>query len=56
VNLNFISPPQSNGTDPLWTHASGTWLRDMGALIGLAVLFTLIAWYQMRRISPGRRR
>ncbi|HXL94430.1 MAG TPA: FHA domain-containing protein [Streptosporangiaceae bacterium] len=57
VNLNVISQrPPGYYADPLWTHASGTWLHDMGALIGLAVLFILIAWYQMRRLSPGRRR
>jgi len=57
ANLNIIQPHVPGTlTDPLWTQSSGTWLRDMGGQIGLAVLFTLIAWYQMRRVSPGRRR
>jgi len=57
ANLNVISPHLPGTlTDPFWIQASHTWLRDMGAQIGLAVLFILIAWYQLRRLSPGRRR
>jgi ABC transport system ATP-binding/permease protein len=57
ANLNFVTPHiPGTYTDPLWDHTSQAWLRDMGALIGLAVLFTLLAWARMRRLSPGRRR
>jgi ABC transport system ATP-binding/permease protein len=57
VNLNVITPQvPGNFTDPLWRHSSETWLRDMGILVGLAVVFGLIAWLRMRRLSPGRRR
>jgi ABC transport system ATP-binding/permease protein len=56
ANLNVIQPSASNYTDPLWNHTADTWLRDMGAQVGLAVLFILIAWYRLRRLSPGRRR
>jgi ABC-type multidrug transport system ATPase subunit/pSer/pThr/pTyr-binding forkhead associated (FHA) protein len=57
TNLNFITPAApGNITDPLWRHTSTNWLRDMGILIGLAVVFTLIAHFRLRRLSPGRRR
>lgn len=57
TNLNFITPAApGNITDPLWRHTSTNWLRDMGILVGLAVVFTLIAQFRLRRLSPGRRR
>jgi len=54
-NLNQIQPKEL-GSDPLWNHASGTWARDMGILAGLAVIFALLAYLRLRRLSPGRRR
>jgi ABC-type multidrug transport system ATPase subunit len=41
--------------DPLWKHQAGTWGRDMGVLIALAVAFTLIAGWRLARHSPGHR-
>jgi hypothetical protein len=57
-NLNVITPAGGAGnfTDPIWDHTAGTWLRDMGFLAGLAVIFALIAWFQMRRLGPRRRK
>ncbi|HMD26699.1 MAG TPA: ABC transporter permease, partial [Streptosporangiaceae bacterium] len=57
-NLNVITPAGGAGnfTDPIWQHSAGTWLRDMCALAGLAVIFALIAWFQMRRLGPRRRK
>ena len=54
VDLNHISaaPP----FDPLWDQTSGNWLRDMGIMAGLALIFTLLTWIRLRRLSPGRRR
>jgi ABC-type multidrug transport system ATPase subunit len=56
VNLNRISPPVASIVDPLWTQTSQHWLRDMGAMAGLAVIFTLLTWWRLRRRGPGRRR
>jgi ABC transport system ATP-binding/permease protein len=57
ANLNVISPSANgNFMDPLWAHTASAWLRDMGAQIGLAVIFTLLAWVQMRRLGPRRRK
>jgi ABC transport system ATP-binding/permease protein len=56
VNLNVIGVSAPGSTDPLWTQSSGNWLRDMGMLIALGVVFTLFAWFQMRRLGPRRRK
>ena len=57
ANLNVISPTAGgNFTDPMWAHTAGTWLRDMGAQAGLAIIFGLLAWFRLRRLGPRRRR
>jgi ABC-type multidrug transport system ATPase subunit/ABC-type multidrug transport system permease subunit len=56
VNLNVIGPVLPGSTDPLWDQSSGNWLKDMGVLVGLGVLFTLLAWLRMRRLGPRRRK
>jgi ABC-type multidrug transport system ATPase subunit len=58
VNYDTISPPAKFGTiiDPLWTQSSSNWLRDMGLMIGLAAVFSVLAWIQLRRIGPRRRK
>ena len=43
-------------TDPIWAHKSATWLTDVGAMILLGLLFSLLAWWRIIRIKPGRRR
>ena len=51
--------PASSGTiapDPLWKHNPATWLKDMIAMALLGLAFTLIAWWRLVRLSPGRRR
>ena len=56
VNLNVITPPVGGIIDPLWTQTSQHWLRDMGIMIGLAVIFTLLAYIRLRRLGPRRRK
>ncbi len=56
VDLNGISPPLGGINDPLWAPTSSHWLKDMGVMIGLAVIFTLLAWIRMRSLSPRRRK
>ncbi len=56
VNLNLIGVSAPGSTDPLWAPTAGNWLRDMGMLIGLAVIFTLFTWLFMRRLGPRRRK
>jgi hypothetical protein len=42
--------------DPLWKHNAHTWLMDMATMVLLALAFTLIAWWRLVKLSPGRRR
>jgi ABC transport system ATP-binding/permease protein len=57
VNLNQIGPgPKISITDPLWIQTSANWLRDMGAMAGLAVVFTLLAWWRLHRLGPRQRK
>jgi hypothetical protein len=51
-----ISAPGVITRSPLWDHKPSTWLMDMGLQILLAVLFSLIAWWRLVRLSPGRTR
>ena len=58
VNYDTISPPTKDGgiIDPLWTRSSSNWLRDMGLMIGLAAVFSVFTWIQLRRVGPRRRK
>jgi hypothetical protein len=56
VNLNGISPAKISITDPLWNPSSAHWLRDMGVMIGLALIFTLGAYIKLRTLGPRRRK
>jgi ABC-type multidrug transport system ATPase subunit len=46
----------SEPTDPLWDHDSSAWLKDMGLLIALGLVFTGLSWWRLVKIKPGRRR
>ena len=54
VNLNQIS--QAPPFDPLWTQTSANWLRDMGIMAGLGVIFALLAYLRLRTLGPRRRK
>jgi ABC-type multidrug transport system ATPase subunit len=56
VDLNVITPAAGAKPDPVWNHDPKTWLRDMGLQLALGLLFTIIAWRRVARLSPGRRR
>ena len=43
-------------TDPIWAHKSSAWLKDVGAMVVLGLLFSLLGWWRVIRIKPGRRR
>jgi ABC transport system ATP-binding/permease protein len=42
--------------DPLWKHTAKTWLTDMAMMVVLGLAFTLISWWRLIRLSPGRRK
>jgi hypothetical protein len=55
------TPPASTAdtgltTDPLWDHKSKTWIKNMASMVLLGIFFSLIAWWRLVRLSPGRRR
>jgi len=54
VDLNNIS--QAPPFDPLWKQTSANWLRDMGIMAGLAVIFALLAYLKLRTLGPRRRK
>jgi ABC-type multidrug transport system ATPase subunit len=56
VNLNVIGAVAPGSTDPLWAQSSGNWLHDMGLLVALGVVFTLLAYLRVRRLGPRRRK
>jgi ABC-type multidrug transport system ATPase subunit/ABC-type multidrug transport system permease subunit len=56
VNLDVITPPVGGVVDPLWKQSSGNWLRDMGVMIGLAVIFAVLAYIKLRTLGPRRRK
>jgi ABC-type multidrug transport system permease subunit len=55
VNLNKITAP-ATVTDPLWMQTSANWLRDMGIMVGLGVIFALLAYIKLRTLGPRRRK
>jgi ABC-type multidrug transport system ATPase subunit len=55
VNLNLITGP-ATVIDPLWAQTSANWLRDMGIMIGLALIFALLAYIKLRSLGPRRRK
>jgi ABC-type multidrug transport system ATPase subunit/ABC-type multidrug transport system permease subunit len=56
VNLDVVTPPVGGVLDDLWTRTSGNWLRDMGVMIGLAVIFAVLAYIKLRTLGPRRRK
>jgi ABC transport system ATP-binding/permease protein len=56
VNLNKINPPIGAINDPLWIQTSQHWLRDIGIMIGLSVIFALLAYIKLRTLGPRRRK
>jgi len=54
VDLNNIT--QTPPIDPLWTQTSANWLRDMGIMAGLALIFALLAYLKLRTLGPRRRK
>ncbi|MDN5860507.1 MAG: ABC transporter permease [Pseudonocardia sp.] len=42
--------------DPLWDHATGTWLFDLAALGATGVAFVAVTALLLRRLEPRRRR
>jgi ABC-type multidrug transport system ATPase subunit len=56
VDLNHLQPPlHGSAADSLWRHDRSAWLKDMGVLTGIGLVFLIIAWQRLERLRPGRR-
>ncbi len=56
VDLNTLLAGSGKTRDTLWDHRPSAWLLAMGVQVLLVVVFTLIAWWRLLRIGPGRAR
>ena len=56
VRLNVLNPSMGAKPDSQWNHTASAWLVDMGVMLLLSVVYLLIAWWQLNRLSPGRRK
>ena len=56
TNLNNLLPKGSPTINSLWDHTASTWLTDIGGMVVLSIVFVLIAWWRLNRLSPGRRK
>jgi hypothetical protein len=47
---------QALPTDPIWRHKPAVWLKNIILMLALGLAFTLITWWRIVKIKPGRRR
>jgi ABC transport system ATP-binding/permease protein len=55
ANLSVITP-EHPAPDSLWTHSLSAWSLDMGMMVVLAAVFSLITWRVLKRTNAGYRR
>ncbi len=56
ADLNHLLPAGSQQINSLWDHQSSTWLTDIGGMVVLSIVFVVIAWWRLNRLTPGRRK
>jgi hypothetical protein len=59
INLNVIQSSISQGPDGqppdlLWSHTPAQWGFNMGMMLTIGVICTLIAWLRLRSFRPGK--
>ncbi len=42
--------------DPAWKHNATTWLTDMGLIVALFTVYSILTWWQLARVGPSKRR
>ncbi|HEX3493118.1 MAG TPA: FHA domain-containing protein [Streptosporangiaceae bacterium] len=47
---------QALPTDPIWRHNPAVWLKNIIVMLVLGLAFTLLTWWRVVKIKPGRRR
>ena len=48
-------PSPAAAIDPLWDHQPATWLRDLSLMSLLGLVFSVLTWWRLARLRPGRR-
>jgi hypothetical protein len=62
AHLNVLEGPTPGSTtriapfDAAWESNAGTWLRDMGLVIALGIIFAVVAWFRLKSLGPRRRK
>jgi ABC transport system ATP-binding/permease protein len=56
ADLNHLLPAGSQQINSLWDHQGSTWLTDIGGMLVLSLVFVIIAWWRLNRLTPGRRK
>jgi ABC-type multidrug transport system ATPase subunit len=56
VDLPHIVGSPAAIADPVWRHTVHAWLFDVVAMVALFVGYALLAWWQLLRKDPGRRK
>jgi hypothetical protein len=41
--------------DPIWQHTSHAWTMDIGAMVGLFVLYSIVTWWRLVKLGPLKR-
>jgi hypothetical protein len=54
--IDFNAFPHNQIADSFYNQTAVNWLRDVGALIGLAVVYSLITWLKLHSMGPRRRK
>lgn len=54
-DLGRLLPAHTPLVNSLWQHSASTWLTDIGGMVALSIVFVLVAWWRLNRLSPGRR-
>jgi len=54
--IDFNAFPHNQIADSFYNQTAVNWLRDVGALIGLVVLYSLITWLRLHSLGPRRRK
>ncbi|PGH51069.1 FHA domain-containing protein [Streptomyces sp. Ru87] len=52
AQLNVLLPWEPGNPDPLWDHDLGTWMLDMGVLLGIGLLCGVVVARLLRRHEP----
>jgi ABC transport system ATP-binding/permease protein len=56
TTINFNAFRGNQIADPFYNQTAVNWLRDVGALIALAVVYSLITWLKLQSMGPRRRK